>query len=79
MIASFLWLQALINILSQKDVESEPENVSGYLRPFRLIMSLLDKPDIGTYGSSMQLFLRRNHFSIVDFYKCPFLASAQVQ
>lgn len=45
---SFLWFQALINILNQKDVESDPENVSGYLRPFRLIMSLLDKPDIGT-------------------------------
>ncbi|XP_073329578.1 protein DOP1B [Pagrus major] len=40
-------VQALINILKQKDVESDPENVIGYLRPFRIIMSLLDKPEIG--------------------------------
>lgn len=45
--------QALINILNQKDVESDPENVAGYLRPFRLLMCLLDKPEIGrsTVGS----------------------------
>ncbi|KAM9851340.1 protein DOP1B [Aulostomus maculatus] len=40
-------VQALINILKQWDVESKPENVTGYLRPFRIIMSLLDKPEIG--------------------------------
>ncbi|XP_028447069.1 protein dopey-2 [Perca flavescens] len=40
-------VQALINILKQKDVESDPENVIGYLRPFRIIISLLDKPEIG--------------------------------
>lgn len=40
-------LQALINILKQKDVESDPEHVIGYLRPFRIIISLLDKPEIG--------------------------------
>ncbi|XP_075895809.1 protein DOP1B isoform X2 [Nelusetta ayraudi] len=40
-------VQALINILNQKDVESDPENVAGYLRPFRLLMCLLDKPEIG--------------------------------
>nr|XP_046260051.1 protein dopey-2 isoform X2 [Scatophagus argus] len=40
-------VQALINILKQKDVESNPENVIGYLRPFRIIISLLDKPEIG--------------------------------
>ncbi|XP_040004041.1 protein dopey-2 isoform X2 [Xiphias gladius] len=40
-------VQALINILKQKDVEKDPENVIGYLRPFRIIISLLDKPEIG--------------------------------
>ncbi|XP_074515212.1 protein DOP1B [Sebastes fasciatus] len=40
-------VQALINILKQKDVESDPDNVIGYLRPFRIIISLLDKPEIG--------------------------------
>ncbi|XP_036964612.1 protein dopey-2 isoform X2 [Acanthopagrus latus] len=40
-------VQALINILKQKDVQSDPENVIGYLRPFRIIISLLDKPEIG--------------------------------
>ncbi|KAM6979247.1 protein DOP1B isoform 1-T1 [Tautogolabrus adspersus] len=37
-------VQALISILKQK---SDPENVTGCLRPFRIIMSLLDKPEIG--------------------------------
>lgn len=41
-------LQALINILKQKDVESDPEHVAGYLRPFRILISLLDKPEIGS-------------------------------
>ncbi|KAF7663060.1 hypothetical protein LDENG_00219490 [Lucifuga dentata] len=40
-------VQALINILKQKDMENDPENVIGYLRPFRIISSLLDKPEIG--------------------------------
>ncbi|XP_042349947.1 protein dopey-2 [Plectropomus leopardus] len=40
-------VQALINILKQKDMESDPENVTGHLRPFRIIISLLDKPEIG--------------------------------
>ncbi|XP_029314553.1 protein dopey-2 [Cottoperca gobio] len=40
-------VQALINILKQKDVESDPENVIGHLKPFRIIISLLDKPEIG--------------------------------
>ncbi|XP_026151143.1 protein dopey-2 isoform X2 [Mastacembelus armatus] len=40
-------VQALINILKQKDVKSDTENVIGYLRPFRIIISLLDKPEIG--------------------------------
>lgn len=40
-------LQALINILKQKDVENDPDNVINYLRPFRVIISLLDKPEIG--------------------------------
>ncbi|KAM9347350.1 protein DOP1B [Symphorus nematophorus] len=40
-------VQALINILKQKDVQSDPESVITYLRPFRIIISLLDKPEIG--------------------------------
>lgn len=40
-------VQALINIIKQKDVESDPEKFFGYLRPFRILMSLLDKPEIG--------------------------------
>ncbi|KAK7939246.1 hypothetical protein WMY93_002572 [Mugilogobius chulae] len=40
-------VQALINIIKQKDMESDPEKVIGYLRPFRILMSLLDKPEIG--------------------------------
>ncbi|XP_034417506.1 protein dopey-2 isoform X2 [Cyclopterus lumpus] len=40
-------VQALINILKQQDMESNPESVIGYLRPFRIIISLLDKPEIG--------------------------------
>uniref|UniRef100_A0A667WW21 DOP1 leucine zipper like protein B n=1 Tax=Myripristis murdjan TaxID=586833 RepID=A0A667WW21_9TELE len=40
-------VQALINILKQKDMKSDPENVMAYLRPFRIIISLLDKPEIG--------------------------------
>ncbi|XP_044221081.1 protein dopey-2 [Thunnus albacares] len=40
-------VQALINILKQRDAESNPESVTGYLRPFRIIISLLDKPEIG--------------------------------
>uniref|UniRef100_A0A8C8F3I9 Dopey N-terminal domain-containing protein n=1 Tax=Oncorhynchus tshawytscha TaxID=74940 RepID=A0A8C8F3I9_ONCTS len=42
-----LLVQALINILNQKDVEADPESVIGYLRPFRIIISLMDKPEIG--------------------------------
>ncbi|XP_056145152.1 protein dopey-2 isoform X2 [Lampris incognitus] len=42
-----LLVKAVINILQQKDVESDPENVIGYLKPFRIIISLLDKPEIG--------------------------------
>ncbi|KAK6309739.1 hypothetical protein J4Q44_G00196200 [Coregonus suidteri] len=42
-----LLVQALINILNQKDVEADPESVIGYLRPFRVIISLIDKPEIG--------------------------------
>lgn len=41
-------VQALINIIKQKDMESDPEKVVGYLRPFRILMSLLDKPEIGS-------------------------------
>uniref|UniRef100_A0A3Q2PRF8 DOP1 leucine zipper like protein B n=1 Tax=Fundulus heteroclitus TaxID=8078 RepID=A0A3Q2PRF8_FUNHE len=40
-------VKALINILKQKEVDSDPESVIAYLRPFRIIISLLDKPEIG--------------------------------
>uniref|UniRef100_A0AAV2JWV7 Dopey N-terminal domain-containing protein n=1 Tax=Knipowitschia caucasica TaxID=637954 RepID=A0AAV2JWV7_KNICA len=40
-------VQAMFNIIKQKDMESDPEKVVGYLRPFRILMSLLDKPEIG--------------------------------
>ncbi|MEQ2197252.1 hypothetical protein XENOCAPTIV_026343, partial [Xenoophorus captivus] len=43
----FYLLTALINILKQKEVDSDPESVISYLRPFRIIISLLDKPEIG--------------------------------
>ncbi|XP_077584643.1 protein DOP1B [Stigmatopora nigra] len=43
-----LIVKGLINILKQKDAaESKPENVIGYLRPFRILISLLDKPELG--------------------------------
>ncbi|KAI5621394.1 protein dopey-2, partial [Silurus asotus] len=40
-------VQALVNILQQKDIEKDPDNVMNYLRPFRIMISLLDKPEIG--------------------------------
>ncbi|XP_028291637.1 protein dopey-2 [Gouania willdenowi] len=40
-------VKALISILKQKDVDCDPDNVTGYLRPFRIIMSLLDRPELG--------------------------------
>lgn len=36
-----------MNILKQKDIEANPDNLIEYLRPFRIIISLLDKPEIG--------------------------------
>lgn len=42
-----LLVQALVNILKQKDSEANPDNVIEYLRPFRIIINLLDKPEIG--------------------------------
>ncbi|XP_048879071.1 protein dopey-2 isoform X1 [Brienomyrus brachyistius] len=42
-----LLLEALINILKLKNAEVDPENVMVFLRPFRIILSLLDKPEIG--------------------------------
>ncbi|XP_072300639.1 protein DOP1B [Eucyclogobius newberryi] len=39
-------VQALIKIIKQKNMENK-EKVVGYLRPFRILMSLLDKPEIG--------------------------------
>ncbi|XP_034043163.1 protein dopey-2 isoform X2 [Thalassophryne amazonica] len=57
-------IQALIKILKQKDVESNPENVITYLRPFRIIISLLDKPEIGPVVlSSMMLEVVRAFYS----------------
>uniref|UniRef100_A0AAQ5XU76 Dopey N-terminal domain-containing protein n=1 Tax=Amphiprion ocellaris TaxID=80972 RepID=A0AAQ5XU76_AMPOC len=48
---------AVINILKQKDVDSDPENVIVYLRPFRIIVSLLDKPEIETNVGFLLFFL----------------------
>ncbi|XP_066542058.1 protein dopey-2 [Hoplias malabaricus] len=42
-----LMVQAIVNVLQQKDIEKDPENISDYLRPFRIIISLLDKSEIG--------------------------------
>ncbi|XDV30294.1 hypothetical protein PO909_033239 [Leuciscus waleckii] len=42
-----LLVQALVNILKQKDIEANPDNLIEYLRPFRIIISLLDKSEIG--------------------------------
>ncbi|XP_051566221.1 protein dopey-2-like isoform X2 [Myxocyprinus asiaticus] len=42
-----LLVQALVNVLKQKDIEANPSNVIDYLRPFRIIISLLDKSEIG--------------------------------
>ncbi|XP_031436903.1 protein dopey-2 [Clupea harengus] len=42
-----LLVEALVSILKQKDCESDPENVLEYLKPFRVLISLLDKPEIG--------------------------------
>ncbi|KAK2904895.1 hypothetical protein Q8A67_006694 [Cirrhinus molitorella] len=42
-----LLVQAMVNILKQKDIEANPDNLIEYLRPFRIIISLLDKPEIG--------------------------------
>ncbi|XP_018558613.1 protein dopey-2 isoform X3 [Lates calcarifer] len=57
-------VQALINILKQKGKESDPESVIGYLRPFRIIISLLDKPEIGpAVLSSVMLEVVRAFYS----------------
>ncbi|KAM6934941.1 protein DOP1B [Xenentodon cancila] len=40
-------VKAMMNILRQKDVDRKADNVTCYLRPFRIIISLLDKPEIG--------------------------------
>ncbi|TSU63004.1 Protein dopey-2 [Bagarius yarrelli] len=42
-----LLVQALVNILQQKDIEKDTDNVMNYLRPFRIIISLMDKSKIG--------------------------------
>uniref|UniRef100_A0A3B4BRG1 Dopey N-terminal domain-containing protein n=1 Tax=Pygocentrus nattereri TaxID=42514 RepID=A0A3B4BRG1_PYGNA len=42
-----LLVQALVNILQQKDIEKDLDNITDYLRPFRIIISLLDKSEIG--------------------------------
>ncbi|XP_058248197.1 protein dopey-2 isoform X2 [Hemibagrus wyckioides] len=42
-----LLVQAFVNILQQKDIEKDPDNVINYLRPFRIMISLLDKSEIG--------------------------------
>ncbi|KAJ8282271.1 hypothetical protein COCON_G00047900 [Conger conger] len=40
-------VQALISILQQRGEETDTESVVAYLRPFRILLSLLDKPEIG--------------------------------
>uniref|UniRef100_A0A1A7XN10 Dopey family member 2 n=1 Tax=Iconisemion striatum TaxID=60296 RepID=A0A1A7XN10_9TELE len=40
-------VKALNNILKQKEADVDPESVIRYLKPFRIIISLLDKPEIG--------------------------------
>ncbi|KAJ8388524.1 hypothetical protein AAFF_G00132380 [Aldrovandia affinis] len=42
-----LLIQALISILQQRGEETASESLVAYLRPFRIILSLLDKPEIG--------------------------------
>ncbi|XP_060732022.1 protein dopey-2 isoform X2 [Tachysurus vachellii] len=42
-----LLVKAFVNILQQKDIEKDPDNVLNYLRPFRIMISLLDKSEIG--------------------------------
>uniref|UniRef100_A0A3P9AY55 DOP1 leucine zipper like protein B n=1 Tax=Maylandia zebra TaxID=106582 RepID=A0A3P9AY55_9CICH len=56
-------VKALINILKQKDVNSDPENVTSYLRPFRIIISLLDKPEIGKQHVRVLLEVVRAFYS----------------
>lgn len=48
--------QAVVNILKQKDIEANPGNLIEYLRPFRIIISLLDKPEIGKVNCKMLYF-----------------------
>uniref|UniRef100_A0A3B4A3Z7 Uncharacterized protein n=1 Tax=Periophthalmus magnuspinnatus TaxID=409849 RepID=A0A3B4A3Z7_9GOBI len=55
--------QALINIIKQKDMESDPEKVVGYLRPFRILMSLLDKSEMPIVLSNVLLELVRAFYS----------------
>ncbi|KAJ8246681.1 hypothetical protein GJAV_G00254230 [Gymnothorax javanicus] len=42
-----LLVQALTSILQRRGEETDTENMVAYLRPFRIILSLLDKPEIG--------------------------------
>ncbi|CAL8369830.1 unnamed protein product [Arctogadus glacialis] len=59
-----LLIQALVNILKQKDIQRDPEALMNYLRPFRVIVSLLDKPEIGPVViSSLLLEVVRSFYS----------------
>ncbi|XP_059895232.1 protein dopey-2 isoform X2 [Gadus macrocephalus] len=59
-----LLIQALVNILKQKDIQRDPETLMNYLRPFRVIVSLLDKPEIGPVViSSLLLEVVRSFYS----------------
>uniref|UniRef100_A0A8C4ZED7 DOP1 leucine zipper like protein B n=1 Tax=Gadus morhua TaxID=8049 RepID=A0A8C4ZED7_GADMO len=56
--------EALVNILKQKDIQRDPETLMNYLRPFRVIVSLLDKPEIGPVViSSLLLEVVRSFYS----------------
>uniref|UniRef100_A0A8C2BCA4 DOP1 leucine zipper like protein B n=1 Tax=Cyprinus carpio TaxID=7962 RepID=A0A8C2BCA4_CYPCA len=48
-----LLVQAVVNILKQKDIEANPDNLIEYLRPFRIIISLLDKSEIERINTTM--------------------------
>ncbi|XP_068185047.1 protein dopey-2 isoform X2 [Antennarius striatus] len=71
-------VQALISILKQKGSDSDPENVIGYLRPFRIIISLLDKPEIGpvVLGSVLLEIIRAFHRYCLEMLGEEFITSS---
>lgn len=47
--------------MKQKDIEANTDSVIEYLRPFRIIISLLDKPEI---GKEMQIHVNSVHLQV---------------